>query len=217
LREDRRHIQDRDILRLRRCVKGRFNLEMAATTEMLAFARRLRPDEATLVPEKRRELTTEGGLKVQGGEANVSAAVKVLKARGITVSLFVTPDLAEIEASKAVGADTVELHTGAYGEAFKKSHTAAQRELKRLERAAARAHALGLRVNLGHGLTYDNVGPVCGLSGVEDLNIGHNIIARACLVGMPKAVKQMLAAMKGGGRRRHPSDFREPLGISERP
>ncbi len=196
LREDRRHIQDDDVRRLRRAVRGRFNLEMAATPAMVALARRLRPDEATLVPERRRELTTEGGLSVAGDPARVSATVAALRSRGIQVSLFIDPDLAEVEASRGCGADTVELHTGAYARAFSRGPAAARTQLRRLETAARRAAGLGLRVNLGHGLTYDNVRAVCDLPGIEDLNIGHNIVARACLVGMERATREMLAAMR---------------------
>ncbi|HTB23363.1 MAG TPA: pyridoxine 5'-phosphate synthase [bacterium] len=196
LREDRRHMQDLDIARLRKSVRGKFNLEMAATAEMLAIAKRIRPDEATLVPEKRRELTTEGGLKVAGAQARVGSAVAALRRGGTIVSLFITPDADEIAASAKVGADCVEFHTGAYAHAFKKSAAAARLEWGRLELATARAKSLGLVVNLGHGLTFENVGPVCRLAGVEDLNIGHNIVARACLVGMGRAVEEMLAAMK---------------------
>jgi pyridoxine 5-phosphate synthase len=197
LREDRRHIQDGDVVRLRKAVRGKFNLEMAATPGMVAIARKLRPDEATLVPEKRRELTTEGGLRVRGDEKRVGAAVDALKRRGIAVSLFITPDSAEVDASAAVGAHTVEFHTGAYARAAAKGASAAHRELIRLREASDLAQALGLTVNLGHGLTYENVWEVCRLPGVQDLNIGHNIVARACLVGMARAVKEMLAAMRG--------------------
>jgi len=196
LREDRRHIQDRDVARLRKAVRGKFNLEMAATPEMVAIARRLRPDEATLVPEKRRELTTEGGLEVARDQVRIAAAVKALKARGIAVSLFITPDPAQVAASAAVGAAFVEFHTGAYAHASKKGKGAAARQLAQLRTATLQAQALGLRVNLGHGLNYDNVGAVCRLPGIHDLNIGHSIVARACLDGMAAAVRDMLKAMK---------------------
>jgi len=201
LREDRRHIQDLDVLRLRKAVRGKFNLEMAATDEMVAIAKKIRPDEATIVPEKRKELTTEGGLEVFGDMARIAAAVGALKRSGIVVSLFITPDAREVGASAEAGADAVELHSGAYARASKAGAAGARKELLRLALASDRARALGLDVNLGHGLSYANVGAVCGLPGIEDLNIGHNIVARACLVGMAQAVKEMLAAM---GRRSTP-------------
>jgi pyridoxine 5-phosphate synthase len=200
LREDRRHIQDLDVLRLRRVVRGKFNLEMAGTAEMLALARRLRPDEATLVPEKRRELTTEGGLDVVGKRAALARAVESLSKEGITVSLFVDAVPAQVRAAAAVGAAFVELHTGPYAHAWLRGAQAVRRELLRLRAACLLAHRLGLGVNLGHGLTYANVGPICALPHVEDLNIGHNIVARATLVGMERAVKEMLAAMRGKTR-----------------
>jgi len=196
LREDRRHMQDQDIVRLRKAVRGRFNLEMAATAEMQRIALRVHPDEVTLVPEKRRELTTEGGLRVHGDTRRLGAVVGALQRKGIVVSLFIAPEAAEVAASAQVGARTVELHTGAYALAFKKGAAAAKREWRRLKSAADQAHGLGLTVNLGHGLTYENVGAVCRLEGIQDLNIGHNIVARACLVGLTQAVKEMLAAMK---------------------
>jgi pyridoxine 5-phosphate synthase len=200
LREDRRHIQDLDVARLRKAVRGKFNLEMAATDEMVAIAKKIRPDEATLVPEKRKELTTEGGLRVFGDQSRIAAAVGALKRSRIAVSLFITPDAREVGASAEAGADAVELHTGAYARAAQNGAAGARKELLRLALASDRARALGLDVNLGHGLTYGNVGAVCGLAGIEDLNIGHNIVARACLVGMSQAVKEMLAAMKRGSK-----------------
>jgi pyridoxine 5-phosphate synthase len=193
LREDRRHIQDRDVARLRKSVRGKFNLEMAATPEMVAIAARLKPDEATLVPERRKELTTEGGLEVAGDLARVGRAVAALKKARIDVSLFITPDPAQVAASAAAGADFVEFHTGAYAHAAKKGRGAA--ELKRLRAASEKALGLGLRVNLGHGLNYANVGAVCRIGQVHDLNIGHSIVARACMVGMERAVVEMLVAM----------------------
>ena len=196
LREDRRHIQDDDVLRLRRVVQGKFNLEMAVTPEMVRIARQLLPDECTLVPEKRQELTTEGGLDVAAKKVAVGRAVAALSELGITVSLFIDPTAEQVEATADVSAPYVELHTGAYAAAWGKSAKVTREELIRLEKACLRAQKLGLRVNLGHGLTYANVGAVCGLPKVHDLNIGHNIVARACLVGMEKAVKEMIKAMK---------------------
>lgn len=197
LREDRRHVQDHDVRRLRRVVRGKFNLEMAATPAMVSLARRIRPDEATLVPERRQELTTEGGLDAAGQALHLGRAVAALEELGITVSLFIDPVPAQVRAAARTGAAFVELHTGAYAHAFRRSGAATARELERLRRACALAHGLGMGVNLGHGLTYANVGAVAALPHVEDLNIGHNIVARACLVGMPRAVREMIRAMKG--------------------
>lgn len=198
LREDRRHINDSDVKRLKKSVRGKFNLEMALTEEMLGIAVRLKPDEVTLVPEKRQELTTEGGLEVLGRRDLTELAVKRLKRAGIAVSLFITPEPSQIMASRRVGADFIELHTGAYAHAYKKGgRQAAKAELGRLLLGARMAAALGLKLNAGHGLTYENVGPVALLPYMQDLNIGHNIVARAALVGMEKAVKEMLIAMKG--------------------
>jgi len=194
LREDRRHIQDDDVHRLRRTVKTKLNLEMAATDEMVAVACRVRPDESTLVPEKREELTTEGGLDAAGLKAKIAAAVGRLKQAGIVVSLFITPDPGQVQAAAETGADFVELHTGAYAHSQGQAET--ERELARLAAAAKQARSLGLRVNAGHGLTYANVAAVAAIPEVEDLNIGHNIIARAALVGLDRAVRDMLAAMR---------------------
>ncbi len=194
LREDRRHIQDRDVEELRKVVKTKLNLEMAATDEMVAIACRIRPDESTLVPEKREELTTEGGLDVAGQRPKIAAAVKRLKQAGITVSLFITPDPEQVQAAAEVNADFVELHTGAYAHAQGAARTG--QELGRLAAAARQARGLGLRVNAGHGLTFANVAAVARLPEVEDLNIGHNIIARAALVGLDRAVRDMLALIK---------------------
>lgn len=197
LREDRRHIQDHDVWRLRRIVKGKLNLEMAATPAMVTFARKLLPDEVTLVPEKRQELTTEGGLNVAGSLIHIGRSVSALEELGMVVSLFIDPAPAQVRASAASGAAFVEFHTGAYAHAFEKSAAACARELKRLRSACELAHNLGLGVNLGHGLTYANVGAVAALPHVEDLNIGHNIVSRAALVGMERAVREMRRAMKG--------------------
>ena len=198
LREDRRHIQDSDVQRLCKSVKGKLNLEMALTAEMLGIAIKLRPDEVTLVPEKRAELTTEGGLKVKGRLAATRKGIARLKKAGIAVSLFITPDPAEIRASSLAGADFIELHTGAYAHAFARSGAkGAAGELARLWSGAELAAQLGLGLNAGHGLTYENVRPVAALPGLEDLNIGHNIVARAVMAGMEKAVREMIQAMKG--------------------
>jgi len=205
LREDRRHIQDRDVELLRRLVKTKLNLEMAVTEEMVRIAVALKPDMATLVPERREELTTEGGLDVRGHLNAVTRTVRTLQGEGIAVSLFIDPDPEQVSDSARAGAELVELHTGMYAEAGDRK--ALQNEMARLIKATTQARKLGLRVNAGHGLNYRNVGPVATIPEVEELNIGHSVIARAALVGMERAVREMLAAMKemgvgqgGGGR-----------------
>ena len=197
LREDRRHIQDRDVEVLRRLVKTKLNLEMAVTAEMIRVALAMKPDMATLVPERREELTTEGGLDVHGRAEVVGQAVRLLREGGIVVSLFIDPDQDQVSAAARADADLVELHTGAYAEA--KEHKAQRAEMARLIKTATLARELGLRVNAGHGLNYLNVGPVAAIQEVEELNIGHSIIARGVLVGMERAVREMLAAMTGRG------------------
>ncbi len=193
LREDRRHIQDRDVVILRETVTTRLNLEMATAEEIILIALKTRPDEATLVPEKRQELTTEGGLDVIANEAAVRAAIERLKAAGIHVALFIDPVAAQIEASAKFGADAIEFQTASYSEA--KGEVAVQRELEKLRAATAQAISLGLHVHMGHGLNYWNVQPVVRIAGVEELNIGHSIVSRAVLVGMERAVREMKAAM----------------------
>ncbi|MEW5766574.1 MAG: pyridoxine 5'-phosphate synthase [bacterium] len=193
LREDRRHIQERDVIILRKVVQTKLNLEMAATAEMIAFARELPPDQATLVPEKREELTTEGGLDVMAQQESLIKVVESLSELGIKVSLFIDPALGQIEAASKTGTHFIELHTGEYARA--KSEEDIERELERLKKAASKAVALGLRVNAGHGLNYQNVTPVASIPQVEELNIGHSIISRAVLVGMERAVREMLALM----------------------
>ena len=199
LREDRRHIQDRDVELLRRLVKTKLNLEMAVTEEMTRIAIALKPDMVTLVPERREELTTEGGLDVRGHLDAVTGTVRTLQGEGIAVSLFITPDPEQVSDSARAGAELVELHTGMYAEAVDRK--ALQNEMARLIKATTRARELGLRVNAGHGLNYRNVGPVATIPEVEELNIGHSVIARAALVGMERAVREMLVAMdkKGAG------------------
>tara|TARA_B100002052_G_C15863517_1_gene591232 strand:+ start:1017 stop:1829 length:813 start_codon:yes stop_codon:yes gene_type:complete len=188
LREDRRHIQDRDVELLRQTVRSRLNLEMAATEEMLAIALRLKPDMVTLVPERRQEVTTEGGLDVAAQAKDFSDLVRRLQDSDIPVSLFVDPDRRQLQACQSSGARWVELHTGAYAEA---SWTDQPQELARLIEAAAIARQLGLRVNAGHGLTYQNVEPVAAIPGMEELNIGHTIVARALAIGLQQAVREM--------------------------
>jgi len=193
LREDRRHIQDHDVRTLRGLLQTHMNLEMAVTAEMLAIAAEVRPADCCLVPEKRTELTTEGGLDVAGQLERVRAATAQLAAAGIRVSLFIDPDAAQVEAAHQSGAAVVELHTGAYAGA-----TGAKRatELKRLESAARRAAGLGLTVHAGHGLDYHNVQPVAAIGEIVELNIGHAIMARAVFAGLPAAVREMKALMQ---------------------
>ena len=197
LREDRRHIQDRDVELLRHLVKTKLNLEMAVTEEMIRIAIALKPDMATLVPERREELTTEGGLDVRGHLDAVTRTVRTLQGEGIAVSLFIDPDPEQVSDSARAGAELVELHTGMYAEAGDRK--ALQNEMARLIKATTQARELGLRVNAGHGLNYRNVGPVATIPEVEELNIGHSVIARAALVGVERAVREMLAAMKEMG------------------
>ncbi|MBZ0168776.1 pyridoxine 5'-phosphate synthase [Candidatus Methylomirabilis lanthanidiphila] len=196
LREDRRHIQDRDVELLRRLVKTKLNLEMAATDEMIEIALAFKPEMATLVPERREELTTEGGLDVHGHADEVGRAVRRLREGGILVSLFIDPEHHQVSAAARAGADFIELHTGSYAEA--KDCKAQQAELTRLIQSATTGRGLGLRINAGHGLDYRNVGPVAAIPEVEELSIGHSIIARAVLVGLERAVREMLAAMAEG-------------------
>jgi pyridoxine 5-phosphate synthase len=188
LREDRRHIQDRDVDLLRQTVRSRLNLEMAATTEMEAIALRIRPDMVTLVPEKREEVTTEGGLEVAGQVEPLQRLVGRLQDAGIGVSLFVNADARQLQACRTTGARWVELHTGRYAEAAWPDQPL---ELARLIEGSAIARNLDLRVNAGHGLTYQNVEPVAAIEGMEELNIGHTIVARALAVGLQSAVSEM--------------------------
>jgi pyridoxine 5-phosphate synthase len=189
LREDRRHIQDRDVELLRGLLQTRMNLEMAATPEMLAIATRLRPQECCLVPERRQELTTEGGLDVAGNLPYLKDYCAGLAAAGVRVSLFIDAERAQLEAAKESGAPVVEIHTGRYAEV----ETAAERrvELERIRDAVAFGRNLGLQVNAGHGLHYHNVRPIAAIPGVRELNIGHAIIARALFTGLAEAVAEM--------------------------
>lgn len=195
LREDRRHIQDRDVSLLRQTVRTHLNLEMAATDEMVAIALDLKPDYVTLVPEKREEVTTEGGLDVAGQAKRMAEIVAQLQAIDIPVSLFIDADSRQIEAAAAMQAQFIELHTGQYAEASNESSRT--KELEILASGCKQAIAAGLRVNAGHGLTYWNVYPIACLPGMEELNIGHTIISRAVLVGLERAVREMKQAMKG--------------------
>ena len=187
LREDRRHIQKRDVELLRQRVKTKLNLEMAVTPEMVGLAENLRPDDACFVPERREELTTEGGLDVLTHKAKVQEAVKRLQGRGIQVSLFVDPEEKQLEASREVGAHGVELHTGRYCNASGDR----TKEHQEVAAAASFARRLGLEVHGGHGLNYENVLPIARISQIVELNIGHSIIARAIMVGMEQAVREM--------------------------
>lgn len=196
LREDRRHIQERDVSVLRQMVSTHLNLEMAATEEMVKIALNLKPDYITLVPERREEVTTEGGLDIVGQIDRLSGVVDRLQSAGIPVSLFIDAEPEQIDASVKTGAKFIELHTGRYAEAH--SETDRQRELDVLATGCAQARAAGLRVNAGHGLTYLNVYPIACIEGMEELNIGHTIVSRAALVGMERAVRDMKHAMASG-------------------
>jgi pyridoxine 5-phosphate synthase len=196
LREDRRHMQDRDVRLLRQTVRTHLNLEMAATDEMVAIALDILPDYVTLVPERREEVTTEGGLDVAGQLDRMKAVVGTLQEAGIPVSLFIDATADQITASAQSGAQFIELHTGPYAEA--KAEDEIHRQLDSLTEGTAKALALGLRVNAGHGLTYWNTAPVARISGMEELNIGHSIISRAVLVGLERAVREMKALVQGG-------------------
>ena len=195
LREDRRHIQDRDLELLAKVVQTRINLEIAATAEMVGIASRLRPFSATLVPEKRQELTTEGGLDVLGNREALHAAVSRLHEAGILVSLFIDPELSQMRASRQAGADAVEIHTGAYCEAFRNGTHAA--EFERIRVAAAHGTNIGLRVFAGHGLDVRNILPILSLPEIEEFNIGHSIIARAVFIGLGAAVREMADLIHG--------------------
>lgn len=195
LREDRRHIQDQDVVTLRKALRTRMNLEAAVTPQMIAFARRLRPHDVCLVPERRAELTTEGGLDVAGGFKRVERSCRVLHLAGIRVSLFIDADRRQIDAALKSGAPVVELHTGAYAEA--RAGQQRDKSLARIRAAAEYAAGKGLHVNAGHGLNYANVQPIAAIPEVKELNIGHAIIARSIFVGLPQAVREMKALMAG--------------------
>ena len=195
LREDRRHIQDRDLKILRQFVPVELNLEMAATKEMIAIAVRTKPDLVTLVPEKRQELTTEGGLDVKTLKKNIGEAVKKIKGAGIPVSLFINPDQEDIAVSKQIGSDMIEIHTGMYANAKGKKQ---EEELKRIISSVSCALDAGLLVNAGHGLNYFNVSKIASIQGLRGLYIGHSIISRAVLVGMEKAVREMKELIRKG-------------------
>lgn len=191
LREDRRHIQDRDVLAMRKALRTRMNLEAAATPEMVAFARRVRPHDVCLVPERRAELTTEGGLDVVTKFRSVARACRELGAAGIRVSLFIDANRRQIDAARDAGAPVVELHTGGYADARRPGNRRGQ--LEKLRTAAEYASSRGLHVNAGHGLNYTNVRSVAAIAQIRELNIGHAIIARSVFVGIARAVREMKA------------------------
>jgi pyridoxine 5-phosphate synthase len=195
LREDRRHIQDRDLRVLKETVSTRLNLEMAVEPGIVEIAIATRPDQITLVPERRAELTTEGGLDVLGNRARVAEVVSKLHGAGLQVSLFLDPDLAQIEAGAGLGVAAVELHTGRYAQARHGKATAA--ELHALIIAGAAVRGAGMALHAGHGLNYVNVGPVATIEGMAELNIGHSIVSRAVFVGLDRAVREMIEAMRG--------------------
>ena len=197
LREDRRHIQDRDLRLLRQTVRTHLNLEMAATEEMVAIALEVKPDYVTLVPERREEVTTEGGLDIVSQVSRLQGVVAALQGAGIPVSLFIDASPAQIEAAAQTQAQWIELHTGPYAEA--RGEGDRQQQLDLLSQAATLAQGLGLRVNAGHGLTYWNTYPVACIPGMEELNIGHSMISRAVLVGLERAVREMKQVIQGQG------------------
>ena len=196
LREDRRHIQDRDVWKLRQAVRTRLNLEMANTPEIIAIALRLKPEIICLVPERRSEVTTEGGLDCVAGEAALTETRQRFTDAGIEVSLFIAPDPDQIAAAGRIGSQFIELHTGAFAERFV-APEGRERELQRLIAGALQAHELGLQVNAGHGLNYENLPVLHHVPHLVELNIGHSIVSRAVFTGLGQAVKDMLALLKG--------------------
>lgn len=194
LRGDRRHIQERDLKLLREVIKTKLNLEMAATQEMLVIARKVKPDVVSLVPESPNEVTTQGGLDVMANRKHLSQYIPQLKKAGITVSIFVDPDEKQIEACKEVGADLIEINTGKYADAEKEKEKG--KYLAKIKKAAAFAHSLGLEVHAGHGLDYHNVQPIVEIKEISELSIGFSIVARAAIVGLAQAVKEMLALLE---------------------
>ena len=194
LREDRRHINDRDVRLLRQVVTSLLNLELSVAEAIVSIACEVKPDQATLVPERREELTTEGGLDVVQHQGAVAQAMGRLKAAGIAVALFIDPDIRQIEIAKVLGAKAVEIQTARYAEA--KTHDDRLRELNALQESTDFAKQVGLHVHMGHGLNYDNVHAIAQIPGVEELNIGHNIVSRAVLVGMERAVREMKDAIR---------------------
>jgi pyridoxine 5-phosphate synthase len=205
LREDRRHIQDEDVRRLRELTHIKLNLEMAATDEMVAIASRIKPEMAMLVPEGRHEVTTEGGLNILGSESSLRAAVARLRDAGIVVSVFIDADIRQVEAAKRIGASVCEVHTGPYAHAFHSKGRDAEaaavvQELEKIRKAGEAIRGQGMRFNAGHALNYFNVEPVARLPGVRELHIGHAIVSRALFVGMREAVREMKSLMRAAAR-----------------
>ena len=196
LREDRRHIKDGDVYLISKNIKTRLNLEMAMADDIQGIALDIKPHSVCIVPERRQEVTTEGGLEVANNLTGVRKFIKPLKDAGIIVSLFITPDLEQVEASQKVGADFIELHTGAYSETFTINN--GEKEFQRLKKAAELAQSIGLKVNAGHGLNYENVYRMHEISGLYELNIGHSIISRAIFTGLDRAVNEMYTAVNNG-------------------
>jgi pyridoxine 5-phosphate synthase len=197
LREDRRHIQDRDVKLLRQTISTKLNLEMAPTQEMVQFAIDTQPDMVTLVPESREEITTEGGLDVDRQMSVIEKVISSFKIHNIFVSLFIDPEIAQVKAAKKCGADCIEIHTGAYANAYEFEDQEAhwEIELDKVEKASQVAQKHGLAVNAGHGLNYQNVAPIASIPGMQELNIGHSIVSRSVLVGMDSAIRDMLKLM----------------------
>ncbi len=196
LREDRRHIQDEDVFRLKEVVKGTYNLEMALSDEIIEIAKKLKPDQITLVPEKREEVTTEGGLDVAANFDRVKEVVQEFRGLGIVTSLFIEPDITAVDSSRESGADYIEIHTGTYCNAFKTGSY--DEELKRILAAAEHGVTIGIGINAGHGLNTMNVVPVLAAPGLNELNIGHSIISRSVFTGISAAVKEMLSVIGSG-------------------
>jgi pyridoxine 5-phosphate synthase len=194
LREDRRHIQDKDVFAIKDVIRGKLNLEMALSDEIINIAKKLKPDQATIVPEKREEITTEGGLDVRKNMLKIKATVKLFHDQDIQVSLFVEPDIEIVELSKECGADFIEIHTGSYCNAVHNEEIG--KEINRIYNAADHAAKVGIKVNAGHGLNYKNIMPVLKTRGLVELNIGHSIISRSVFVGLSKAVEEMLDLLK---------------------
>lgn len=194
LREDRRHIQERDVFLIKKIIKTKLNLEMSINSEIVNIALKVIPNEATIVPERRNELTTEGGLDIKRNFNKLEKVIKRLKRKGIIVSLFINPDINQIKLAKKVGADYVEIHTGRYSEA--KTKYAIKNELLKIKKAVYFAHEIGLNINAGHGLNYNNVKEISKISFIEDLNIGHSIISKAVMIGLENAIKEMIKLIK---------------------
>ena len=196
LREDRRHINDDDLRRLRRSLTTKLDLEMAATTEIINIALKTGPDLVTLVPEKRKELTTEGGVDVVGGRARLKRVIKQFHDLGIPVSLFIDPKGEQVEASREIGSDMIEIHTGEYAEA--RTASARKMHLAQIRRMALFGRGLGLAVNAGHGLDYLNISPIAAITAIDEVSIGHAVIVRAVFVGIEQAVREMVECVQGG-------------------